>query len=303
MEFTSRQLRAFHLVAQHRSFARAAEALFITPSGLSVLIRELERQLGFRLFDRTTRQVGLTIQGGDLLAVTQHGLRTLDAAMLGIEKTTTGRNKYVSIGTTPWIAANVLPEAIRQFREHRPDLHVHLFDGGLGGILRRVQGGNLDFGLGIFKRLPGVRRVPFFRFSLMVIRSNKGTAPNRPATRWSTLGGQTLISLTGNYPHQQLIDRQLGKMGVVCKRGQTVNLLETQIGLVEADEGIGIIPSLGMLACRNRKVTVSELIEPVVNLELYQISNRGRKLSMEAKEFSTFLKMYIAGWVGDTGIL
>ncbi len=303
MEFTSRQLRAFHLVAQHRSFARAAEALFITPSGLSVLIRELERQLGFRLFDRTTRQVGLTAQGSDLLAVTQPGLRTLDAAMLRIEQAATGRNKYISIGTTPLIAANVLPEAIRQFREHRPDLHVRLFDGFLGEILRCVQGGKLDFGLGLFKRVPGVRRVPFFRFSLMVIRSNKGGATNRPATRWSTLGGQTLISLTGNYPHQQLIDRQLGKLGVVCKRGQTVNLLDTQIGLVEADEGIGIIPSFGMLACRNRKVTVSELIEPIVNLELYQISNRGRKLPEEAKEFSAFLKMYIASWVGDAGVL
>ena len=56
MEFTSR-LRGFHLVAQHGSFSRAAEALFITPSGLSPLIRELENQLGFRLFDRTTRHL------------------------------------------------------------------------------------------------------------------------------------------------------------------------------------------------------------------------------------------------------
>jgi hypothetical protein len=61
MEFTSRQLRAFHLVAEHQSFARAAERLFLTPSGLSVLIRELERQLGFRLFDRTTRTETLLI--------------------------------------------------------------------------------------------------------------------------------------------------------------------------------------------------------------------------------------------------
>jgi hypothetical protein len=58
-----------------------------------------------------------------------------------------------------------------------------------------------------------------------------------------------------------------------------------------------------MLACRNRKVTVSELIDPVVSLELYEISHRGRKLSADAKEFSAFLKMYIASWVGDAGIL
>ncbi len=67
MEFTSLQLRAFLLVLHYRSFSRAAEALYITPSGLSVLIRELESQLGFRLFDRTTRHVGLTSCGDELI--------------------------------------------------------------------------------------------------------------------------------------------------------------------------------------------------------------------------------------------
>ena len=60
MEVSTRQLRAFRLAAQHHSFARAAEALYITPSGLSVLIKELESRVGFRLFDRTTRRVELT---------------------------------------------------------------------------------------------------------------------------------------------------------------------------------------------------------------------------------------------------
>ena len=70
----------------------------------------------------------------------------------------------------------------------------------------------------------------------MVIRPDKNAGFNRVSTRWSAMNGQTLISLTTNYPHQQLIDKQLAKSGVVWKRGQTVNLLDTQIGLVEADE-------------------------------------------------------------------
>lgn len=43
MEFTSRKLRAFHLAAQQRSFTKDAESLFITPSGLSVVIREQKK--------------------------------------------------------------------------------------------------------------------------------------------------------------------------------------------------------------------------------------------------------------------
>jgi len=294
MEFTSRQLRAFHLVAHHLSFARAAEALFITPSGLSVLIRELERQLGLRLFDRTTRQVALTQQGNELLAVTKSGLAMLDEAISHIGEAEQVKARRITVGTTPWIAANVLAPAIKAFREVRPELRVGISDGTIGAIARRVEAGKLDLGLGIFKKMPGLRRVPFFRFSLMVIRADKDGTPDRVSTRWSALNGQTLISLTANYPHQQLIDKQLAKSGIVCRRGQTVNLLDTQIGLVEAEQGIAVIPSFGLPACRNRKVTMSELAEPLVALEFYEISSRAGKLPKEASEFSAFLKKYLS---------
>src|SRR6266436_1402334 len=93
------------------------------------------------------------------------------------------------------------------------------------------------------------------------------------------------------------------RLAVKWERGATVNLLDTQIALVEADQGIAIIPSFGLPACRNRKVAVSRLIDPVVNLEFYQISNRGKKLPPGADEFTAFLKTYIARWAGRAGVL
>jgi len=303
MEFTSRQLRAFHLVANHLSFARAAEALFITSSGLSVSIGELEHQLGFRLFNRTTRQVTLTPRGREFLEITRPALAALDEAVSRIERAEQVKARRITVGTTPWIAANVLPPAIKAFREVRPELRIEIFDSTIGVIARGVEAGKLDLGLGIFKTMPGLRRVPFFRFSLMVIRADQDRMHDRVSTRWSALNGETLISLTPNYPHQQLIDKQLAKAGIRCNRGQTVNLLDTQIGLVEAEQGIAIIPSFGLPASRSRKVTMSELAEPLVTLEFYEISNRASKLPKEASEFSAFLKKYIARWAGETGAL
>lgn len=296
MEFTSRQLRAFHLVAQHRNFTRAAEGLFITPSGLSVLIRELERQLGFRLFDRTTRQVLLTTQGSELLAISRPALQALEEGMSRIEQAVKRKNRQISIGATPWFAAHVLPPAIREFRKQRPDLDIQLFDGNLSAITRRVAANKLDFALGIFDRMPGLRRIPFFRFSLMLVRPDDGQPIRHNTSQWSALGGETLISLTKDYPHEQLIHKQLRRMGIACKRGQTVNLLDTQIGLVEAGLGIAVIPSFGVMAARDRKVRITQL-DPLVTLEFREISNRGRKLPAEASEFCAFLKTYIAQWV------
>jgi LysR family carnitine catabolism transcriptional activator len=298
MEYSSRQLRAFHLVAQHRNFTRAAEALFITTSGLSVLIRELERQLGFRIFDRTTRQVSLTAQGSELLAVTQPALNALETGISRIEQTVKKKNRGISIGTTPWFAAHVLPPAIKEFRDRNPDLEVQLFDGNLRAIIKRVEANKLDFAVGIFDRMPGIKRVPFFRFSLMLARQDDGRPIRQSISHWGELRDETLISLTKDYPHEQLIRKQLAKMQIACKRRQTVNLLDTQIGLVEAGLGIAVIPSFGVLASRDRKVRITQL-DPLVMLEFYEISNRGRKLPPEAIEFGGFLKAFIARRVGD----
>src|SRR4051812_12623123 len=111
IDYSSRQLRAFVLVAHHRSFARAAEALYITASGLSVLMRELETQLGFRLFDRTTRHVALTAQGAELLPVVRRNLTDLDATVSRIAQATPEATRSLSVGAPPLIAANILPHA------------------------------------------------------------------------------------------------------------------------------------------------------------------------------------------------
>lgn len=303
MDFTSRQLRGFHLVAQHRSFSRAAEALFITPSGLSVLIRELESQLGFRLFDRTTRQVHLTRFGQDLLISTRHALQELDAAIARLNHAAKGVTRSITVGVTPLMAANLLPQAIREFRGQRPDLQVRLFDGDLKAILRRVEAGRLDLGVGIFKSGPGIRTTPFFRFSLLLIRAGQAGVTPRATTPWAALDGQALISLAPDNPTQQLIDEQVARAGLKCPKEMVVNLLDTQMALVEANEGVAIIPSFGLVVAPHRRVAGSQLTDPTVQLEFHQISPRSRPMSPDALEFGEFLRVFVSRWAGRTGVL
>jgi len=304
IDFSSRQLRAFLLVAQHRSFSRAAGALFITPSGLSVLIRELETQLGTRLFERTTRHVALTASGTELLAAAQRNLQELDNVMSRIGRSGTDAGHSLSLGAAPMLAATVLAQAIREFRSHRPDLRFRLFDGATLAVMQQVEAGTLDMGLGVFLRhLPGVRRTRLFRFSLVVIRPDNDPAFRRATTTWSALKGEKLISLPPSLPLQQLIDKHLARAGVADQPSLVLNYLNTQVAMVEAGEGIAIIPSYGQLACRDRKVVLSRLINPVVHLDFSQIRHAGRKLPPVAEEFTSFLQSYSARWAGRSGVL
>jgi DNA-binding transcriptional LysR family regulator len=120
---------------------------------------------------------------------------------------------------------------------------------------------------------------------------------------WSALEGERVISLSPGHPHQELIDKHLAQAGVQVQVGSVVNLLDTQIALAEAEEGIAIIPSFGMPACRNRQVAVSQLVSPVVRFDFHLISRRDRELPPGAQEFTSFLKSYIARWAGRSGIL
>lgn len=166
-----------------------------------------------------------------------------------------------------------------------------------------VEASKLDMGLGIFSKAPDIWRTPFFRFSLMVIRPDNDPAPRRASTTWSALKGETLISMPSTNSLQQLVDKHLARAGIVSNDTIVLNSLDTQIAMVEAGEGIAVIPSFGLPACRNRRIVMSRLINPVVTMDYHQIRNRGKKLPSDAEDFTAFLQGYIARWAGRAGIL
>jgi DNA-binding transcriptional LysR family regulator len=166
-----------------------------------------------------------------------------------------------------------------------------------------VQAGGLDIGVGLFKSVPGVRRVPLFRFSMALIRARRRSSAPGTDVPWSALDGQTVIALSPSSPHQQEIDRQLGRSRVRVEIGCVANLLETQVALVEADEGVAVIPSFGLALCKDRDIVMSRLVDPVVTMEFHQITQRGRSLPEGADEFVGFLKTYLAGWAARHGVI
>jgi DNA-binding transcriptional LysR family regulator len=296
MEFTSRQLRALLLVAQHRNFTRAAESMFITPSGLSVLIREFENELGFRLFNRTTRHVALTSSGSEMVKIAQQSLQTLDEVAARIGHSVGQASQSFSLGAPPLIAANIVTPAIKEFRLSNAALRIDLFDERAPILQQMVQDGKLDMGLAIFGPASGIRRTLFLRFPLVVIRPERDQELKRVSMTWSALRGQKLISLQASSPIQQVVDRHLAQAGGPVSQRMAVNLLDTQIAMVEAGEGIAVVPSYAPLASRNRRVVMSRLINPVAEVEFSLISYRGKKLPAVAGPFTDFLKSFFSRW-------
>jgi DNA-binding transcriptional LysR family regulator len=302
MDFTSRQLRAFLLVAEHRNFSRAAEAMYLTPSGISVLIRELETQLGFRLFDRTTRHVMVTAQGEAWAPVVRRALDELRTATATLSARARARDQSITVGAAPLIAANLLPQAIKSFRAHRPAVRIRVFDANLTSVMEAVQSGTIDMAIGVFPAASGIRRVRLFRFSFILIRPADTGAPWGSTTWSAATTTDTLIVLPAPSPVQHFINRHLAQAGRHVT-SVTVNSLDTQIAMVEAGEGVAVIPAFGLPVCRNRNVAMSRLVNPVVTMDFHEIRSRGKKLPEAADDFAAFLHSHVSRWAGRAGVL
>jgi DNA-binding transcriptional LysR family regulator len=132
-----RQLRYFVAVAEELHFGRAAERLHMSQSPLSRAIRDLERELGFVLFVRTTRHVELTPAGSALLERARRALAEVDLAVDDARRVALAEHGVLAIGYMPFsrLQATRVGEAVA---EQRPDLEVRLDEGVTPELLRRV---------------------------------------------------------------------------------------------------------------------------------------------------------------------
>lgn len=143
---TFRQLRVFTEVARHLSFARAAEALHLTPPAVTMQIKELEDNVGLPLFERSGRKVSLTTAGEYMLVYARKILATLkDAqdAAARLKRVEVGQLTIGMVGTAQYF----LPHLIGQFRLEHAGVETRLVLGNHDQLLRMLQGGEVDIAI------------------------------------------------------------------------------------------------------------------------------------------------------------
>lgn len=140
-------LRSFVAVAETGSFTAAAAQIGRSQSAVSLQIRRLEDMLQCSLLTRTRRSVTLTKQGEDFLAYTRRILR-LHAEAVGAVNPSLGE-VVVRLGMPNDYAELVLPEVLRRFDAHYPEIRCTIECDMTWELLRRMEHGQLDIVLGI----------------------------------------------------------------------------------------------------------------------------------------------------------
>jgi DNA-binding transcriptional LysR family regulator len=295
----TRQLRAFLEIARLQSFTKAAERIHISQAGLSMMVQELEAQFGTRLFDRTTRSVGLTEAGRRLQPIATRVIDELDAVGAAIGDVHANAVSTLRIAATPLLSASLLPPVLQQFATTRPWVSVSVADVELGEVRRRVLEGEADLGLGFFfKSATGMSRTPLYRFRLMrVSPADDERIGLRPSVPWTSLTGLPLIGLPADNPIQSLIESHLATIGRANENRPALHFFGTIIAMVEAGLGHAVIPSFALAECLSRRVQVAMLTRPDVHIDLYLATRRGTTPKPAVEEFASELQRAIPALV------
>jgi LysR family transcriptional regulator of abg operon len=183
------QLRAFLAVAEHRSIRAAARSLALSQPAVTKTVRELERDFGVRLLQRSVAGIELT-EAGQAFAIRARLLvEEMRRARDEIEQIRDGGTGSVAIAVSSTVALTLLPKAFAAFRVQMPRVSVGFSEATLPSVLPRLRDGSLDFVA--VHTLPALIDEEFAQIRLFTAPLVVGVRGGHPLAGCRTLAGLT----------------------------------------------------------------------------------------------------------------
>ncbi len=282
-------LRAFVTVGELQSFAAAAKALHLSQPALSRRISHLEDLLGVRLFDRTTRSVGLTVLGRRFLEE-MHGLvEDIDRSVLSLRDAAELEAGDVTIGCVFSAVHHFLPPVISAFQQRYPRVLVRIIEEGADEVLASVKHGEADFAINyIGMQDPEVEFTPLLKEPYVLACPTGHPLAKRRSVRWDELAEYPHARVSHASRNRLLIDQALADLPPLPRPVIEVRHVSTLIRLVESGLGLAVVPQL-TLPRRSATVVGVKLEHPAISRTLAIVRRGGRSLSPAAAAFAQLL--------------
>ena len=273
-----RHLESFVATAEELHFGRAARRLHLAQPALSQQIKQLEAELGTRLFHRSTRSVSLSDAGAALLEPARGILRDVEllkrSARLGPSEVV-GR---VTLGFTGASSRGALPELARAVRAEQPGIELMLVGQTYAGTaVADIAAGRLDIG---FARLPladpGLQSIVFAREELVVALPSDHPLAERERIAVADLAGEPFVTFPGvqGSSVREALMRVAVEAGFAPKIVQEAPDSYTILSLVAAGVGVTLTVS-SVQHIEPPGLVYRPLEDPPPPLEAALVSRRG----------------------------
>lgn len=265
------QLRYFDCVAAEESFAKAAERMYITKNGLTYQIKQLERELGFELFERDSHHVDVTPRGAVLLRAVREMLTLWDDAVDRAMADAPDLACTIEVGMAFFMDPDLLGQVDAEFKRRAPGATVrphHCTPLNPSVFLDELARGTLDAAFMSRREVSGSRSLSFaplcpMYYAFHVAPGHRLAA--RDAVFWSDLDGETVVLLSGvrrpeNHVFMEDTERLFGRH---CPNAVIAyaDSLETERYMVEHDGAVGVFPFTSAAGIDTERLVVKVLAE------------------------------------------
>ena len=299
MNLTIRQIQAFVAVYRLGGISKAAKRLRLTQSAVSVLIRQIETNLGVTLFERTTRRLQPTQAAEDAVADSERLLRDLDhlnAKLRGVAEKTRGD---VAVALSAGLAAALGGVMLSAFTQRYPNIRVHMHDVAPNQVVARVLEQEVEFGLGASERDNVEIEQEILatdQISAICLRSNK--IARRASISWDQIATLDTISTPRGDALRTLIDDGLARNSRHFDPKYEVSFLDTALAMAAQGIGVAVMPSHLVQHLHGRTLVGVPLVRPTLRRDLCLLRKAGGVLSPAAAAFAEVARDVLAASPG-----
>ncbi|HAV47306.1 MAG TPA: LysR family transcriptional regulator [Psychrobacter sp.] len=305
MNISIRQLSAFISVADNGSFTRASEQMHLTQSAVSGLIKELESSLGIVLFDRTTRQLSLSVVGHHLLPQARRILNEMQLFENEASSLTSLAQGQVRLAVSQF-AASSMPAVIARFAKAYPDISVSLLDCSAENVLEHIQNIEVDLGVGTERGFTepddDISADLLYQLPFCVVMPDNHALAQKTEVIWQDLVDTPLITLQGPFIEQVTAELDEEIASHIQQARYKVNFMSTALEMTRQGFGITLclpyMPEVIDWVSANG-LQMRPLAQPVKMRRFFIYQRSSRALSPASIAFKRFLQTYFASHFDD----
>ena len=261
-----KQLEYFVAVAEEANFTRAAERVHISQSGVSAQIRQLERELGAPLFDRSGRAATLTQAGEAALEHARAALRAAQAVRDAVDQVNGVTRGRLVVGMVTACTVTPLFDALSEFHQAFPGVEITLVEDDSLVLLDRLRAGSVDIALvGAAAEPDGLDSLTVVKDRLVAAFPATHPLAAAPAVRLADLARHPLICLPEGTGVRAVFDAECARAGVRCRVELQASAPATVADLAGRGLGVAvlsasIIATEGLTSRRNEDAGADALL-------------------------------------------
>ncbi|MFV8346166.1 LysR substrate-binding domain-containing protein [Flavobacterium sp. ZB4P13] len=248
---TIQQLKYITALDEERHFARAAEVCMVTQPGLTIQLKNLEEEIGIKIFDRNKVPLTPTILGMEIINRAKKILREVDEIRDFVINEKNMLEGELKLGILSTLSPYLIPLFIKAMKQATPKMHYIIKEANTGQLMKDIQTGSLDVAImSTPTGNPNLIEYPVFKEPFVAYLNPDHPMAADTHYELQECDKSNLLLLQNEYCYNaQLLDIcQLKNLKKIKKQfSYDISSIETLKNLVRAQLGFAIIPELSMI--------------------------------------------------------